>query len=605
MRFFSTLLPAAVLVQTSIAGYVLQDDYMTDFFGGFDFFTGPDPTEGFVDYVDESTAQKTGLINTTSNSVVQWGVDFENKTPEGRPSVRITSKKSYDSGLIVLDVAHMPFGCGTWPAFWTVGPDWPRNGEIDILEGVNDQTNNAMTLHTGPGCQIGEDTTLFAGTVDSPNCDIAAIGQSKNKGCSIEHPTRQSYGAGLNAIGGGVYATQWTDEAISIFYFPRDAIPEDVLGDSPDPSGWGKPAAKFTGGCDIAETFKKQQIVFDTTFCGQWAGSKAVWDASSCSKKAATCEEWVRDNPEAFSEAYWTINALKVYQDNGEAAPPVSPSPSSLPESSAVQTVVPVPTAESSSSVEAPAVSSGYAVPSEIPTSPAPAVPTTSDVPIPSTSVVPAPIPTSEAIPEEPAATPTVSAAPLPSKEPAAQPPPQAPKPSDSPASAPPVRPTRPASPQRPAPTGPGGMPGFNWPGSNPDSDSGSQPDDTPAPSPSPSAITSAAPLPSATGAPAQPEPQPPGSAPVPVPAPAQPSNAGPVVQVPAPDPAPAPPNAAAPAAPVVTNIVPLIKTVVQTVYATVTYDPEATPAPAARKVKRNRHGREMRMRLGRHHGRI
>jgi hypothetical protein len=99
----------------TIAGYVLEDDYMTDFYGAFDFFTDADPTEGFVKYVDEATAKQTGLIN-SSSSVPSWGVDTQNECPEGRPSVRIQSKKTYDSGLIVLDVAHMPFGCGTWPA---------------------------------------------------------------------------------------------------------------------------------------------------------------------------------------------------------------------------------------------------------------------------------------------------------------------------------------------------------------------------------------------------------------------------------------------------------------------------------------------------------
>jgi len=129
---YSTLITAAALFELSIAGYVLEDDYTTDFYSNFNFFTGADPTEGwsavearmthanlhegFVKYVDEATARKTDLINGSSTSAAHFGVDTQNKTPNGRPSLRIESKKKYDSGLIVLDVAHMPFGCGTWPA---------------------------------------------------------------------------------------------------------------------------------------------------------------------------------------------------------------------------------------------------------------------------------------------------------------------------------------------------------------------------------------------------------------------------------------------------------------------------------------------------------
>lgn len=46
MRFSSTLISAAAFGRLCIAGYVLEDDYMTDFYGNFEFFTGPDPTEG-------------------------------------------------------------------------------------------------------------------------------------------------------------------------------------------------------------------------------------------------------------------------------------------------------------------------------------------------------------------------------------------------------------------------------------------------------------------------------------------------------------------------------------------------------------------------------
>lgn len=125
---FSTLLrtiAVAALVRPSIAGYALEDDYSTkNFFDMFEFFTEPDPTNGFVHFVDQSTAQNTGLISTSGNAV-RMGVDHTNVAPNGRNSVRLTSNKSYNSGLIILDIAHMPEGCGTWPAFWTTGPGWP------------------------------------------------------------------------------------------------------------------------------------------------------------------------------------------------------------------------------------------------------------------------------------------------------------------------------------------------------------------------------------------------------------------------------------------------------------------------------------------------
>ena len=56
----------------------------------------------------------------------------------GRDSIRISSQKAYDEAIFVLDLAHMPAGCATWPAFWTLsqaGP-WPAGGEIDIIEGM-------------------------------------------------------------------------------------------------------------------------------------------------------------------------------------------------------------------------------------------------------------------------------------------------------------------------------------------------------------------------------------------------------------------------------------------------------------------------------------
>ena len=123
----------SLFVGLSVAGYTLEQNYLAggNFFDQFTFFTAADPTDGFVQYVDQGTASSNGYINATSSSVY-IGTDYTNvASSSGRESVRITSNAAYDSGLVILDLAHMPGGiCGTWPAFWTVGPNWPDEGEI-------------------------------------------------------------------------------------------------------------------------------------------------------------------------------------------------------------------------------------------------------------------------------------------------------------------------------------------------------------------------------------------------------------------------------------------------------------------------------------------
>lgn len=171
-----------------------------------------------------------------------------------------------------------------------------------------------MTLHTTSGCQI--QPTGFSGKIDTPNCDVNAQGQGKNMGCGILHPMTQgqSFGQGMNAIGGGVYATMWTGQDISIYHFPRSFVPSDIATGQPKPSTWGMPVAKFAGGCNIDEHFQNLNIIFNTAFCGDWAGE--AWNSSTtCQAKAPTCQAYVQNNPDAFKEAYWMIRSVKVYQE--------------------------------------------------------------------------------------------------------------------------------------------------------------------------------------------------------------------------------------------------------------------------------------------------
>jgi len=357
-RGVSTLTLTAItllsLVPTTHSIYTLTDSYAgTSFFGNFTPFTAVDPTNGFVSYHPYSSATTQKLIGTVANfgSASYIGVDHTSTLQGGgggsgggngpssstegggRAAVRLGSTKTFNKGLFVADIAHMPGEeCGTWPAFWLVGPDWPKGGEIDIIEGVNGAGENQMTLHTSAGCSISRDkhTYPMAGDVKTANCDGDAPGQDKNAGCAVLGKEAAGFGKGFNANGGGVYAMEWTSRDILIWFFPRGQIPPGLLSVSsapggtkpPDPKTWGTPAAHFCGECDIDAHFRDMQIVFDTTFCGDWAG-KAWAKNPACAAKAPTCEAYVGANPARFKDEYWLVNRVEVFAaeaDNHTAA---------------------------------------------------------------------------------------------------------------------------------------------------------------------------------------------------------------------------------------------------------------------------------------------
>lgn len=134
--YFFTFLFQAILLEICAASYVLETSYTSaNWLDEFSFFTvrcltghrmhasqfsdslfqSADPTAGYVNYVDQTTATNNGYIN-TDNGHVYMGVDSTNiASGSGRNSVRITSNAVYNYGLFALDVSHMPGGiCGTW-----------------------------------------------------------------------------------------------------------------------------------------------------------------------------------------------------------------------------------------------------------------------------------------------------------------------------------------------------------------------------------------------------------------------------------------------------------------------------------------------------------
>ncbi|KAI5124643.1 hypothetical protein M0805_004252 [Coniferiporia weirii] len=288
--------------------WIMQDEYAGQtFFDDWTFYTGPDPTN----YVDRETAFNSSLAYVTSDNIVIMSGDDTTWLPAGqnRASVRISSNKTYNGGLFVLDVNRAPWGCGVWPAFWTVGATetWPAGGEIDIIEGVHDNVHNQVTWHTLPGCTL-EDTGNFTGSlVGQTDCDASI---NNNAGCGITDWSRVSYGETFDAQGGGVYAMLWDETGIAVWYFYRVSIPQDILDGEPQPTTWTTPSAALSpGGCDPFEFFVNHSIIFDITFCGDWAGNTYA-TTPGCT---GTCEDHLQD-PTNFVNASWSINTLKVYQ---------------------------------------------------------------------------------------------------------------------------------------------------------------------------------------------------------------------------------------------------------------------------------------------------
>ncbi|KAF9475567.1 2 beta-glucanase [Pholiota conissans] len=297
--------------------YAISDTITGEaFYTRFDWETMDDPTHGRVNYVDEKTSRQQNLTYASDDTFI-LRADHKSvvkSTARGRNSVRIISKKTYTTHVAIFDVRHMPQGCGTWPAIWeTQGDDWPTGGEIDIVEGANDQGPNAATLHTTPGCSMPfyQRGTGAPGQLD---CNWQV---NSNTGCGVRFGGGMSYGPNFNANRGGWFALERTNDHISVWFWPRNAtvIPneiEDVNGDTftLSTTKWGTPAAYFPNtDCNMKKYFGEHNIIINLTLCGDWAGS--TYSQTKC---PSSCVDFVNNNPSSFSKAYFDIGSIRIYE---------------------------------------------------------------------------------------------------------------------------------------------------------------------------------------------------------------------------------------------------------------------------------------------------
>lgn len=171
------------------------------------------------------------------------------------------------------------------------------------MEGVNNQADNQMTLHSGTSsaCTLVKSTnnalSEFTGNALGTNCYST---ESSDAGCGISDPNPTSFGSGFNNAGGGVYALLWdTQTGMSIWHFARNEIPADITNRAPTPGNWPTPQGLWSAQtCDISANFQQHSLVFDTTICGGWAG--AAYSNSGC---PATCSEMVANATNFESES--------------------------------------------------------------------------------------------------------------------------------------------------------------------------------------------------------------------------------------------------------------------------------------------------------------
>ncbi|KAF5379325.1 hypothetical protein D9757_007612 [Collybiopsis confluens] len=296
--------------------YKIEDSYQgQDFLDSskWTYYSDSDPTHGLVNYLSAADAKSKGLAYVQDDGTTILAVDNYTTLSSGQPrnSVRVATTKSYNSGLFIASFWAMPHGCSLWPAYWSVGPNWPNNGEIDIIEGVNLNTVNQMTLHTSADCAIQSSlSNLVSINSTLGNLDCASS-DSDNTGCAIMNTNPHSYGHGFNMLAGGVYAHEWTSNAIKIWFFSRNSIPSDITNKNPDPSSWGTPSAMFNNdACDIASHFSEHSLTLDITLCGDWAGG--AFGSGGCS---GSCQDTVAD-PSNFDTARWEIDYIDVYQSS-------------------------------------------------------------------------------------------------------------------------------------------------------------------------------------------------------------------------------------------------------------------------------------------------
>ena len=361
---FATLLPVVLsqkerCFEQSLKNYTLswQAQGVT-FFDDWDYGE-QDFTGGAVRYLPRDEAMAEKLTVPEENYAILRPGAVENTTRVQRKSIRLSSAKNWTYYLTAMRYNHVPYGCGVWPAFWSNGAsgNWPRDGELDILEHWNG-AKSEVSFHTiadkADGCKLDpkqlnkEGCPHFAdiNNVYLPwlryDCQTNYSEMPPHLGCapqSDKHPrkTGQEY-----ADNPGVMAAEWTKDFIKVFYIPETEIPSDLAhGVSPRPDTWDRWILSYypfaasdkaiPGSCPLTSRSlaSAQSFVLNIELCGDRASHEFPWECGgekyplNCKRqKYATygdcCYDYMTNAEKSDSAleatAFFNISWIKVWQ---------------------------------------------------------------------------------------------------------------------------------------------------------------------------------------------------------------------------------------------------------------------------------------------------
>ncbi|KAJ7253692.1 hypothetical protein B0H12DRAFT_1233567 [Mycena haematopus] len=286
----------------------------------FNYDSGTGDNGGVANYVNGVSE---GLAYTSGNQVI-LAVDTAEDV-SARNSLRMVSKTTFNAknmNLFVFDIAAMPAVCGTWPAVWFTGANWPYQGEIDVVEGVSLYNQNIYSIHTGSGCSIPSSAVSSMSqvtVVDGTDCDATV----NPAGCGFSDKDATSFGPGFNKAGGGVFALQFDTTGIKMWFFQAGSVPSDITSLAPTPSTWGSPRMSVpTSSCSPTSFFSDLMMVVDTNLGGtspKASGAPvhgAGGQAKSCKSQtgANTAADYITSHGSEFGEAaQWKINGFYIY----------------------------------------------------------------------------------------------------------------------------------------------------------------------------------------------------------------------------------------------------------------------------------------------------